>query len=111
MTRQEVRERYQIPELVLNEYESWGFGRAQSYDDEDLQRLSLLLTLLDIGFSAQEAEVYIRLLLDGPAREKARLQMLEAQRRKLLDEIHSREKQLARLDYLRHEVQKQLRGV
>lgn len=34
------------------------------YDDSDLENLSLIMTLHDIGFSIEEIENYMRLLLD-----------------------------------------------
>ena len=72
------------------------------YDDQDLERLSLILTLHDIGFTSEEVETYMRLLLEQSGTGKARLRMLEQRRRATLDEIHFREKQVARMDGLRH---------
>ena len=46
------------------------------------------------------------LLLQGKATEKERLKMLGDKRYSTLDEIHFKEKQLDRLDYLRFEIQK-----
>lgn len=44
MTIQEVRQRYQIPEKILKEYENWGFGdtvepmpEVREYDDQDIE--------------------------------------------------------------------------
>ncbi len=112
MTGQEASERYNIPLSVLREYESWDFirtGREESgsgqYDDTDLKYLSLLMTLHDIGFKKPETEAYMKLLLLGRADEtNQRLTMLEQRRQELLKEIHFREHQLARLDYLRYSV-------
>ena len=113
MTRQEASERYRIPVSVLQEYESWGLCGAVKtvmgvwqYDDEDLERLSTILTLHDIGFTAEEVEHYMRLLLEQPDSARQRLQMVEEKRTQTLDEIHFRERQLQRLDYLRHEIRK-----
>ena len=111
MTIWEASERYQIPMHILREYESWGLCGAVKkvmgawqYDDTDLERLSLIMTLHDIGFTREEVEVYMRLLLEQTRTEGQRLRMLEAQRAAALDEIHFRERQLQRLDYLRHEI-------
>lgn len=61
MTIQEASDRYQIPINILKEYESWGLCGAVEkvmgawqYDDEDLERLSLIMTLHDIGFTTEE---------------------------------------------------------
>ena len=43
-------------------------------------------------------------LLQEENTDGARLKMLECRREKTLEEIHSREKQLERLDYLRYEI-------
>ena len=111
MTIWEASERYQIPMHILREYESWGLCGAVKkvmgawqYDDTDLERLSLIMTLHDIGFTREEVEVYMRLLLEQTRTEEQRLRMLEAKRAAALDEIHFRERQLQRLDYLRHEI-------
>lgn len=114
MTQQEASEHYGIPVSVLQEYESWGlcgavkkvFGVWQ-YDDEDLERFSTVMTLHDIGFTAEEVETYMRLLLEQPDSDKKRLRMMEEKRKATLEEIHFHERQLQRLDYLRHEIQKE----
>ena len=113
MTMQEASERYQIPIQILQEYESWGLCGAVKkvmgawrYDDTDLERLSILMTLHDVGFDVQEVETYMRLLLEGEAADARRLRMLEERRSAALDEIHFKERQLQRLDYLRHEIRR-----
>lgn len=108
MTIKEASERYKIPIEILQEYESWGLcdevkkvmGSWQ-YDESDIELLSTIMTLHDIGFTTKEIEKYMRLLTGGKATEKERLQMLEHKRNGTLDEIHLKEKQLDRLDYLR----------
>ena len=114
MTKEEASQRYRIPPHILDEYESWGLCGAVKkvmgawqYDDEDLERLSTIMTLHDIGFTAEEVETYMRLLLEQPDSDRQRLRMMEEKRKETLDEIHFRERQLQRLDYLRHEIQKE----
>ena len=114
MTKDEASQRYRIPPHILDEYESWGLCGALKkvmgawqYDDEDLERLSTIMTLHDIGFTADEVETYMRLLLEQPDSDRQRLRMMEEQQKATLDEIHFRERQLQRLDYLRHEIQKE----
>ena len=117
MTQQEASEHYSIPVSILQEYESWGLCGAVKkvmgvwqYDDEDLERLSTIMTLHDIGFTTKEVETYMRLLLEQPDSDKKRLRMMEEKRNETLDEIHFHERQLQRLDYLRHEIQKNKKG-
>ena len=114
MTKDEASQRYRFPPHILDEYESWGLCGALKkvmgawqYDDEDLGRLSTIMTLHDIGFTAEEVETYMRLLLEQPDSDRLRLRMMEEKRKATLDEIHFRERQLQRLDYLRHEIQKE----
>lgn len=111
MTIQEASERYQIPMHILREYERWGLCEAVQkvmgawqYDDADLERLSTIMTLHDIGFTTEEVEIYMRLLLERNHTEAQRLMMLEEKRSAALDEIHFKERQLQRLDDLRHEI-------
>lgn len=109
MTIDEASERYNIPIEILQQYERWGLCGsvktvmgAWQYDDCDLERLSMVMTLHDVGFAGDEIETYMRLMIAGASTQAERLQMLNAKRRKALDDIHLKEKQLERLDYLRH---------
>ena len=111
MTGEEVCKQYKIPMKILEEYRGWGLCGAVrmamedwQYDDRDLERLGLIMALHDMGFSAEEVEAYMRLLLNGPSTQRERLAMLNRRRSQTLDEIHLKEKQLARMDYLRHEL-------
>ena len=114
MTIEEASRQYHIPMKILREYESWGLCGAVKkvmgawqYDDTDIERLSTILTLHDIGFTFREVETYMRLLLEQEGDHRARLRMLDQKRQATLDDIHFREKQLERLDYLRYELRKQ----
>ena len=110
MTMQEAGACYQIPQRLLQAYERWrlrgGSEKDQPYSDTDLERLSTIMTLQDLGFTDRETEIYMRLLLEGEPSGAQRLRMLEEKRSAALDEIHFRERQLQRLDYLRHEIRK-----
>ena len=113
MTTQETSERYQIPMAVLRAYECWnlcGAGKMVMgqwcYDDTDLERLGTIMTLLDVGFTIQEAEAYMRLQLEQNHTESQRLRMLEEKRSAALNQIHAMEGQIQRLDDLRHEIPK-----
>lgn len=113
MTINEASERYQIPIEILKEYEGWGLcGTVKQvmgvwqYDDQDLERLSMIMALHDIGFTNGEVEIYMRLMLQGESTEAQRLRMLGKKREQALDEIHLKEKQVDRLDYLRHKIRK-----
>ena len=114
MTIHEASERYAIPLEILREYERWGLcGTVKrvmgdwQYDDTDLERLSMIMTLHDVGFENAEIEAYMKLLLEQEGTEAQRLRMLDQKRDRTLDEIHFRERQLERLDYLRFYIRKQ----
>lgn len=111
MTKEEVSQRYQIPMKILEEYQSWGLCGAVKvamedwqYDDTDLERLSMIMALHDIGFTNEAVETYMRMLIKGEKTQNARLAMLDEQRSKALEEIHFKEHQLERMDYLRHAI-------
>lgn len=111
MKQEEVSVRYQVPKEILEEYERWGLCGsvkivmgAWQYDDQDLERLSTIMALHDIGFCNREIENYMRLLLEKNGTERERLRLLEKQRGETLDEIHFKERQLERIDYLRYKI-------
>ena len=85
MTIHEASVRYKIPMDILKEYESWGLCGtvpkvmgAWHYDDEDLERLGLIMTLHDMGFTSEEVETYMRLTLEQRESEQKRLQCSSA---------------------------------
>ena len=95
MTMKEASERYKIPIKILEDYESWGLcGEVKKvmgswhYDESDIERLSTIMTLHDIGFNNDEVERYMWLLLEGKSTEKERMKMLNEKRNGTLDEIH-----------------------
>lgn len=111
MNKAEVSERYNIPIAVLDEYREMGLCDAVrmamsdwQYNDRDPERLGMIMALHDMGFQKDEVESYMKLLLQGDSTEKTRMKMLDELRKKALDEIHLKERQLERMDYLRHEI-------
>ena len=111
MTKQEASERYNIPIWLLDEYESWGLCQevkkvigSWQYDDSDLERLSMIMTLHDVGFTGSEIETYMRLLQEGDHTKDQTILLITRILYHALDEIHFKEAQLARLDYLRHSI-------
>ena len=111
MTENEASKTFNIPISVLREYESWGLcGEVKKvmgdwkYDDSDIEKLSMIMTLHDIGFSNEDVRRYMELLVSDSDTEMQRMAMLNRMRSSALDEIHFREKKLERMDYLRHEI-------
>lgn len=95
---------------ILQEYESWDLCHREQitgtwqYDDSDLEKLSLIMTLHNVGFSSDEVQTYMHLVLEGNNTGAERIRMLNKKRRSTLDEIHIKEKQISQLDYLRYEI-------
>ena len=60
MTREEAGERYNIPAEVLREHERWGrsgetAAADRPYDQSDIERLSRIMTLYDVGFKKKKS--------------------------------------------------------
>lgn len=111
MTIDEASARYKIPLSILREYERWGLCNAVKsvmgawqYNEQDIERLSLIMTLHDVGFASDDVERYMRLLVSPRDTSKERLQMLQTLRGNLMDELHIKQKNVDRLDYLRHHI-------
>ena len=111
MTIDEASRRYNIPLGILKEYERWGLcGEvkkvmgAWQYDEEDIRRLSMIMTLHDIGFDNTEIGTYMRLMLAGRNTDEERTRMIQLKRDETLDEIHFKQKCLDRLDYLKFKI-------
>lgn len=112
MTTEEASVRYCIPIKILKEYESMELCGtvkrvmgAWQYDDQDIERLSMIMTLHDIGFSKKDIDEYMRILISGQNNEEC-IMMLNRRRKLTLDRIHVMEKQIDNIDYLRHEIQR-----
>lgn len=111
MTAEEVCERYHIPSKILKDYHDWELCDAVriamddwQYDDKDLERLGMIMALHDMGLKKSEVEIYMKLLIQGDDTKKERIKMLDQLRSKTLDEIHLKERQMMRMDYLRKEI-------
>lgn len=97
---------YNIPDEIAQHYESWCIRDTKSddYDDKDLECLSLMIALRDIGFAWDEVKDYLILDLAAEPNTKQKERILRSKRECILDEIHIRQKHLDTLDYLRHEL-------
>ena len=68
------------------------------YDNQDLEYLSMIRALHDMGFTSLEVETYMKLLLAGASTKWERMKMLNEKRSQAL------ERQLERMDYLRNDI-------
>ena len=97
-----------IPLQVLNEYNRWRLSGATymekenwQYDDGDLQRISSIMSLHNIGLTDDNIEKYMELLVKGMSTANERMAILEQQRSSTLAEIHQKEQQIIHMDYMR----------
>lgn len=113
MTKREASEKYNIPLDILDDYEKWnlcGKGKEKNvdgiwqYDDDDLEILSLIMTLHDTGFEKDEIKEYVTLHLKGDITKEERINILKQKRNQTLDKIHHQEKCLDCIDYLKYEI-------
>lgn len=118
MTLSEAEKRFTLPRSTLEEYITFGFirkvaGQAEEiepeYRDEDFERLGLVDTLLEAGFTPKETGRFLNLTETAGTGEE-QIRMLRRQRRNLLDDIHKMQKILDGLDYQIWEIQKEEGG-
>lgn len=66
-----------------------------------------MILLHESGFEKDEVEVYVQAVAGSKKTVRKRIQRLNQKHEEMLKEIHCKEGQLDRLDYLRYELQKQ----
>ena len=117
MTANEMKNRYGIPDEILEEYHKWELCDAvrmvigdvlendyHKYSDKDLERVGMIMALHDIGFEADEVRDYMKYELQKKDTTSTQVKMLQELRKRTLDDIHLKEKQLERIDYLKHKL-------
>lgn len=111
MTFDEINKNYNIPAEIIQEYKNWGFCRTKvknRCNDSDLEKLKLIMLLLESGFTKEEIEKYIKIEKGDERADIKKMKMLNEKRDYMLDKIHMCEKQLGNLDYIRHEIRKNI---
>ncbi len=107
MTKQEVLQLYNVPPDLLDKYTA--IKKCTSYSDKDIENISMIMTLYDAGFDDTEVKKYIGFRLSEEDTSEKQAEMLTKKRKDTLDEIHSKQKQLDGIDYLRYKVGKEKR--
>ena len=87
---------YSVKDLIIDQW----MATHREYEDKDIERLSLILTLKNIGLSNETILKYIELNEQGAHTKKQQIQVLKLERQKLLDSIHNQQKNIDSLDYL-----------
>ena len=78
------------------------------YDETYFERLRLIMMLYGLDFTVEEIKKYMKLSLEKNEREW--LKLLNKKRKGILDEVHLKEKQLSKIDYLRYEMDWENKG-
>lgn len=111
MTAEEIRKQYQISKAALDVYNNQvkmlfegGIVEEENYEDQDIERIGMVMTFHRMGFEDPEIGMFFRLEQEGETTKEQRLLMLKRHRLHILDEIHQKEKILEELDYLLHEL-------
>ncbi|MHC1681492.1 MAG: MerR family transcriptional regulator [Clostridiaceae bacterium] len=107
MKIREVSDKFNISITALRYYEKAGLfddvkrvNGIREYEDKDIERLSMIITLKNVGFNIDSVLKYIELSKQGDISAKERAYMLKQHRCKLLDIIHDYQKNLDCLDFL-----------
>lgn len=108
MTKREVLIKYSVPADLLDKYAA--MKKCTSYSDRDIENISMIMTLYDAGFDDAEVKKYIEFCLSDEDTADKRAAMLAKKRKHTLDEIHSKQKQLEGIEYLRYKVAKENKG-
>lgn len=82
-------------------------GGTRDYNDEDIHRLSLIVTLKKAGFTLSAISNYLSLQLYEEKTKKERIQLLEKERSRLLKQVHDGQKNIDSIDYLIYTIQKE----
>lgn len=107
MTIKEVSEKYGISQDTLRYYERVGMippvtrtsGGIRNYQEDDLKWLELALCMRNAGLPVEAMIEYLSLFQQGDETISARLDLLTAQRKILLDKREEIDKTLERLNY------------
>lgn len=106
MTLSDAAKKFDLPLETLKKYISFGFIREHSntddtvqYNDSDFERLGLIDTLIQSGFTPEETKKYLT-LTENMGTDETQIRMLKKQRRSLLNDIQKKQQLLDSLDYM-----------
>ena len=103
MTIYELSEQYYIDIEKLQYFEENELIKSeQVYSSVEVQRLSIMCMLYEIGLRAKQIKKFF--LLGNSNQFSEQIKLLNKQRFNLIDKIHSKQQTLDRLDYMIHEL-------
>lgn len=110
MNRNELQVKYQISQIVLDDFDSWKQQHRNSwskvYSEDDLPIIRLITQLHVIGFNHLEIEEYFNFNQEDKQTSNKQIQLLNRKRSEKLTAIHNFEKQIASIDYLKFQLTK-----
>ena len=106
MTIKEVSEKYHIAQTTLRYYEKVGIiprvnrtqGGIRKYNEEDIRWIEQAICMRDAGLSVAATIEYVRLFQIGDETVLQRVELLEQQKRKLLERKKEVDESLERLN-------------
>ncbi|GFZ30162.1 MerR family transcriptional regulator [Clostridium zeae] len=111
MKIKDVSNNFNISVSALRYYEKIGLfdhvkriNGVREYEDKDIRHLSMIITLKNAGLSNESILKYMELSKQGENSNEEIIFILKQQRKKLLDEIHHKHKNLDSLDYLIYKI-------
>lgn len=106
MKDEEVCERFMVSMEIIREYDDLMQNTSGEYDDEALHCMSTIMSLHGLDFSTDEVRTYMEIVSNGDkSRAEQLCTILGNKRREALDEIHAKEEQISRIDYLTYEIE------
>ena len=113
MTREQVSERFGIPLNKLQLYESQGLFDCHKqpdgsidYNDEWLDYIGIINVLVEAGAEMDTLRKFMQKLMQSTITKEEKLRYLRKQRKRLLEDIHSKQKSLDQLDYIIFDIDK-----
>ena len=107
MTKEQVSERFGVPLDKLQFYEAQGLfdchrqpdGKIE-YKDERMDYIGIINVLVEAGAEMDTLRRFMQKLMQSTITKEEKLRYLRRQRKRLLEDIHSKQKSLDQLDYL-----------
>ena len=92
MNINEISLAYNVPVDCIQDFENQGFfdevkqiNGKKIYEEKDIQKLSFLMTLKNVGMSIQDMKKYIQYISEGDSTLSQRIDMLTRYRQDILD--------------------------
>lgn len=112
MDRKEVQAWFPLSDEELDRFEEAGLydhpfdeKHPMEYDEQDMKRLSLLVTLTQIGMDMEDIKTYIGYERCSINQKAKKIMLLKKHRQALLEKLHDHQKCIDCLDMLLYNLQ------